>query len=101
MSTAPFDLLVFLLFVPAQFQQAKWQDKFKTVTKLCFKSLSQFLRLSSYFRGVKTPEEEVAGNFEQKLLGLHHNLSKMASKLTKSEVESGFYDGSYMRVPYA
>jgi hypothetical protein len=92
---------VFLLFFPVHFKQAKWQDKFKTITKLCFKLLSQSLRLSSYFRGVKTPEEEVAGKFEQRLLGLHHGLSKTISKVTKRELDPEFYNGTYMRVPYA
>jgi hypothetical protein len=101
LSTAPFDLLAFVLFFPVHFRQCKWQDKFKIVTRVCFKYLSETLRLSSYFRGVKIPEEEKAGKYEQKFLQLHQAFSAMWSMLTRRKRDPGFYDGTYMRVPYA
>ncbi|KAJ9098792.1 hypothetical protein QFC19_006269 [Naganishia cerealis] len=101
LSTAPLDLLLLLLWFPESFRQVKWQDQFKAITRFCFKFLSETLRLSSYFRGIKIVEEEQPGKLEMQLLHLHRRFSNMLSKVTKREVDDNFYEGTYMRVPYA
>ncbi|KAJ9124095.1 hypothetical protein QFC22_000890 [Naganishia vaughanmartiniae] len=98
---APVDLLILILAFPESVRRLKWQDAFKIVTRFCFKFLSETLRLSSYFRGIQIPEEEHAGKLETQLLHLHCKFSKMLSKLTHRESDDQFYEGTYMRVPYA
>jgi hypothetical protein len=101
LTIAPVDLLILLLAFPESVRRLKWQESFKIITRFCFKFLSETLRLSSYFRGIKVIEEEHAGRFESKLLHLHRRFSNMLCKLTNRETDDTFYEGTYMRVPYA
>ncbi|KAJ9106134.1 hypothetical protein QFC21_001276 [Naganishia friedmannii] len=101
LTIAPVDILILILGFPESVRQLRWQDSFKVVTRFCFKFLSETLRLSSYFRGIQIPEEERAGRVETKLLYLHRRCSNLVSKLTNREINDEFYEGTYMRVPYA
>lgn len=90
-----------LLFVVRQaLAYAFPTDHLRRALKMWWKLLARTLRLTSYFDGVRHPEEEEPGRVERALLSIVAPVHAVFRTLTlrpKRAVEKG----GFMRVPYA
>jgi hypothetical protein len=100
-SDVPYDFLLLLLIVPAHVAILRLDKVFTAALTTYWHGAAARLRLSSYMKGVRFPEQEHGGSFERGVLKVANFIHSIFRWFRKDTLEWNVFKGGYMRVPYA
>lgn len=99
--SAPLDMILLLVVLPTHYRRLRLKLFFRSAVKVWWTALATWLRLSSYFEGVRYSDRQQAGRIEQKLLDAHRLVVTGVRFLLRSKKPLPSYEGMEMRVPYS